>query len=84
MCCVQAELGQLGVRREEGGSEGERGEEREGEGERGEEVDTSVWEEQLQKELQDLDIEVRYIVHIRSLFPSAIACIIYFALCATL
>ena len=59
---AQAELGQLGVRREEGGGEGERRDEGEGERER-EEVDTSVWEEQLQQELQDLDIEVSYLLN---------------------
>ena len=68
MLCVfwlaQAELGQLGVRREEGGGEGEKKDEGEGEGgKEREEVDTSVWEEQLQQELQDLDIEVSYLLN---------------------
>ena len=48
MCVVQAELGQLGVSsgEKEGGEEG------------GENIPTSVWEEQLEQELNDLDLQV--------------------------
>ena len=56
--CLQAELGQLGVTSEMGEGGRERGRGEKGGGGEGKGVDSNVWEEQLQQELQDLELQV--------------------------
>ena len=54
---LQAELDQLGVANREGGEGGEGEGVKVGGGGEGEGKDNSVWEEQLQQELEDMELQ---------------------------